>query len=35
MSNFANVQRWASEALTWNDEVWVWWGDNDGVVLTS
>lgn len=35
MSNFANVQRWASEGLTWNDEVWVWWGDNDGVVLTS
>ena len=35
MANFANVQRWASEALTWNDEVWVWWGDNDGVVLTS
>lgn len=35
MANFANVQRWASEGLTWNDEVWVWWGDNDGVVLTS
>ncbi len=35
MSNFANVERWASEGLTWNDEVWVWWGDNDGVVLTS
>ena len=35
MANFANVQRWASEGLTWNDEVWVWWDDNDGVVLTS
>ncbi len=35
MANFANVQRWASEGMTWNDEVWVWWGDNDGVVLTS
>ena len=35
MANFANVQRWASEGLTWNDEVWVWWGDNDGVVLPS
>ncbi|WP_454831612.1 ABC transporter ATP-binding protein [Pseudoxanthomonas wuyuanensis] len=35
MANFANVQRWASEGLTWNDPVWVWWGNNDGVVLTS
>jgi len=35
MANFANVQRWASEGMTWNDEVWVWWGENDGVVLTS
>ncbi|GAB3514070.1 ABC transporter ATP-binding protein [Pseudoxanthomonas daejeonensis] len=35
MANFANEQRWASEALTWGDEVWLWWGDNDGVVLTS
>ncbi len=35
MANFTNQQRWASEGLTWNDEVWMWWGDNDGVVLTS
>ena len=35
MANFANLQRWASEGLTWNDKVWVSWGDNAGVVLTS
>ncbi|MFT3806494.1 ABC transporter ATP-binding protein [Arenimonas sp.] len=35
MSNFANQQRWASEGMTWGDEVWVSWGDNAGVVLTS
>jgi len=35
MANFTNQQRWASEALTWGDEVWVSWGENDGVVLTS
>jgi len=35
MANFANQQRWASEGLTWGDEVWLWWRDNDGVVLTS
>jgi putrescine transport system ATP-binding protein len=35
MANFANQQRWASEALTWGDTVWLWWADNDGVVLTS
>ncbi len=35
LSNFANQQRWASEGLTWGDEVWVSWDDNDGVVLTS
>ena len=35
MANFANLERWASEALTWNDKVWVSWGDNAGVVLTS
>jgi len=35
MANFANVQRWASEGMTWGDTVWVWWGDNDGVVLTQ
>ena len=35
MANFANQQRWASEGMTWGDEVWVAWGDNEGVVLTS
>jgi putrescine transport system ATP-binding protein len=35
MANFANTQRWASERFTWNDEVWLSWADNDGVVLTS
>lgn len=35
MANFANVQRWASEGMTWGDTVWVWWGENDGVVLTQ
>ena len=35
MANFANSQRWASDGLTWGDEVWVHWRDNDGVVLTS
>ncbi|PPT88498.1 polyamine ABC transporter ATP-binding protein [Xanthomonas theicola] len=35
MANFANQQRWASDNLTWGDAVWVWWGENDGVVLTA
>ncbi len=35
MANFTNQQRWASEGMTWGDEVWVGWGENDGVVLTS
>ena len=35
LANFANQQRWASEGMTWGDEVWVSWGDNAGVVLTS
>ncbi|WP_313497137.1 ABC transporter ATP-binding protein [Pseudoxanthomonas mexicana] len=35
LANFANSQRWASDGLTWGDEVWVHWRDNDGVVLTS
>jgi putrescine transport system ATP-binding protein len=35
MANFANQQRWASEGMTWGDEVWVSWGDNEGVVLTA
>ncbi|NJC45077.1 ABC transporter ATP-binding protein [Xanthomonas arboricola] len=35
MANFANRQRWASEALTWGDIVWLSWGEDDGVVLTA
>ena len=35
MANFANMKRWDSEGITWKDEVWVSWRDNDGVVLTS
>ncbi|MCY7312949.1 MAG: polyamine ABC transporter ATP-binding protein [Pseudoxanthomonas sp.] len=35
MANFANQQRWASEGMTWGDEVWVSWGENEGVVLSS
>lgn len=35
MANFANQQRWASEGMTWGDDVWVSWGDNEGVVLTT
>ena len=35
MANFANTQRWASDRFTWNDQVWLCWADNDGVVLTS
>ena len=35
MANFVNTQRWASERFTWNDEVWLAWGDNAGVVLTA
>ena len=35
MANFANQQRWASEGMTWGDEVWVYWGENAGVVLTT
>jgi putrescine transport system ATP-binding protein len=35
MAHFANRQRWASENFTWNDPVWVSWGDDAGVVLTS
>jgi putrescine transport system ATP-binding protein len=29
------MKRWDSDGITWNDEVWVSWDDNDGVVLTS
>lgn len=35
MANFANRKRWASDSFTWNDQVWVSWGDNAGVVLNS
>lgn len=35
MANFTNMQRWASESLTWNDQVWVSWSDEAGVVLSS
>ena len=35
MANFVNTQRWASERFTWNDQVWLSWGENAGVVLTS
>jgi putrescine transport system ATP-binding protein len=35
MANFANQQRWASEGMTWGDEVWLSWGENEGVVLTT
>jgi putrescine transport system ATP-binding protein len=35
MANFANQHRWASEGMTWGDQVWISWGDNEGVVLTS
>ncbi|MBI2398802.1 MAG: polyamine ABC transporter ATP-binding protein [Xanthomonadales bacterium] len=33
--HFMNAKRWASERFTWNDTVWLSWGDNAGVVLTS
>jgi putrescine transport system ATP-binding protein len=35
MANFANRERWASDRFTWNDEVWVSWDDNAGVVLNA
>jgi len=35
MANFVNTQRWASERFTWNDPVWLSWGETAGVVLTS
>jgi putrescine transport system ATP-binding protein len=35
LCNFVNKRRWASEGFTWNDPVWVSWGDLSGVVLTS
>jgi putrescine transport system ATP-binding protein len=35
MAHFANRERWASDRFTWNDEVWVHWDDNAGVVLNA
>lgn len=35
MVNAINARRWASENFTWNDRVWLSWGDLSGVVLTS
>jgi putrescine transport system ATP-binding protein len=35
MCNFVNMRRWASERFTWNDAVWLSWGELSGVVLTS
>ena len=35
LANMINSQRWASEKFTWNDTVWLSWGDGAGVVLTS
>ncbi len=35
LANYLNSQRWASERFTWNDEVWLSWGDLAGVVLNS
>ncbi len=35
MANFTNRHRWDSDNLTWYDEVWVSWGEEDGVVLSS
>ncbi len=35
LANMTNVRRWASESFTWNDQAWLSWGDQSGVVLTS
>ena len=35
MVNTINAKRWDSENLTWNDEVWLSWGELSGVVLAS
>jgi putrescine transport system ATP-binding protein len=35
LANMTNNQRWASERFTWNDEVWLSWDDQAGVVLNS
>ncbi len=33
--NAANAQRWANERFTWNDRIWLSWGEQSGVVLTA
>ena len=35
MATELNAVRWAGERLTWEDQVWVHWGDNAAVVLTQ
>jgi len=30
-----NAERWAAERFTWNEDVWVCWGDNSAVVLNT
>lgn len=35
MAHFANRKRWASENFTWNEKVWLSWGENAGVVLPT
>lgn len=35
MAHFANRKRWASENFTWNEKVWLTWGENAGVVLPA
>jgi putrescine transport system ATP-binding protein len=35
MANMINSRRWASEQFTWNDQVWLSWDDEAGVVLTT
>ena len=35
LANMVNSKRWASEQFTWNDSVWLSWGEQAGVVLTS
>ncbi|GAA4938466.1 ABC transporter ATP-binding protein [Halioxenophilus aromaticivorans] len=30
-----NAERWAGEKITWEDEVWVYWSEHAGVVLTA
>ena len=30
-----NDIRWGNERFTWDDQVWVFWDDDSGVVLTA